>query len=186
MKIAILIHGAYGNPNENWFPWLKEKLEELNYIVYTPSFPTPENQTLESWLNVFNDYQKYLGEETLLIGHSIGATFILSILESIEHPVKGSYFVSGFLGFLDNPEFDNLNKSFVAKEFNWKKIKNNSGKVHIFHSDNDPYVPIEKTQELARKFNVEAEIISGAGHFNKKAGYTHFEELLKDVKNLRS
>lgn len=33
MKKALLLHGAYGNPTENWFPWLQQKLNgTLNVI----------------------------------------------------------------------------------------------------------------------------------------------------------
>ena len=52
MKNAIIIHGTYGNPDENWFPWLKIELEKIGYQVYVPTFPTPENQNLEAWLKI--------------------------------------------------------------------------------------------------------------------------------------
>ena len=55
MKFFI-IHGSYGNPNENWFPWLKKELEKEGCIVFIPEFPTPENQSLKNWMEIFNDF----------------------------------------------------------------------------------------------------------------------------------
>jgi len=40
MSNAFIIHGTGGYPEENWFPWLKKKLEEFNYKVFVPQFPT--------------------------------------------------------------------------------------------------------------------------------------------------
>ena len=53
MNTIFLIHGAYGNPNENWFPWLKKQLENKRNKVIIPTFPTPEGQTLENWNKIF-------------------------------------------------------------------------------------------------------------------------------------
>ena len=38
MKIFI-IHGSFGNPGENWFPWLKIQLVNCGHEVITPTFP---------------------------------------------------------------------------------------------------------------------------------------------------
>ena len=56
------------------------------------------------------------------------------------------------------------------------------GKIVVFQSDNDPYVPLEKTKQLAKSLDVELKIIKNAGHFNEKAGYIKFPELLEDIK----
>lgn len=184
MKNAIIIHGTYGNPNENWFPWLKNELEKVGYYVDVPSFPTPENQSLESWKNIFsNKYIEKLNSDSIIIGHSLGVAFILTILESLNHPVRAIFLVSGFLELLGNKEFDDLNKSFIDKNFNWEKIKSNVEKIYIYHSNNDPYVPMENAQLLAEKLDTTMSIISNAGHFNEKAGYTKFPLLLSDIIN---
>ncbi len=183
MKSAILIHGSYGNPKENWFPWLKNELEKLGYEVYIPKFPTPENQSLESWLKVFQPFYDKIGTQTILIGHSLGVAFILTILESLDLPVKAVYLVSGFIGLLNNPEFDEINKSFATKQFDWQKIKQNAGQIYLFHSDNDPYVPMSKAEELAKDLETEIIVVKGAGHFNQVAGYTKFPELFEVIKS---
>jgi len=184
MKNAIIIHGTYGSPDENWFPWLKENLENIGYQVEVPLFPTPDNQSLESWLNVFGSLEAKLNANSILIGHSLGAAFILTILESLSSPVKAVFLVSGFLGLLNNKEFDNLNISFTARNFNWSKIKSNVKKIYIYYSDNDPYISIENAKAISKNFDSKLIIIKNAGHFNSKSGYIKFGRLLVDIKNL--
>ncbi len=36
----IIVHGSFGSPFVNWFPWLRNELENRNLEVYTPDFPT--------------------------------------------------------------------------------------------------------------------------------------------------
>jgi len=64
------------------------------------------------------------------------------------------------------------------------KKKQNCKQFFIYHSDNDPYVPIECANELADKLGVKPKIIKNAGHFNEKAGYLEFEYLFNDIKQL--
>jgi len=184
MTQIFLIHGAFGNPDENWFPWLKQKLEELNHEVIIPKFPTPENQTLDNWNKIFAKYENQIDENTIFVGHSLAPAFLLSVLEHINVKIKGSFFVSGFIKLLGNETFDFINKTFVDRTFDWQRIKQNCNKFYIYHSDNDPYVPIEYANELANKLNVKPKIIKNAGHFNEKAGYVQFDELFDDIKSL--
>jgi predicted alpha/beta hydrolase family esterase len=52
---------------------LKEK--EGNKVI-VPTFPTPENQTLENRMKVFKPYLKEINENTIFVGHSLGPAFI--------------------------------------------------------------------------------------------------------------
>lgn len=183
MTNIFIIHGSYGSPNENWIPWLKSELEKLNCKVFVPRFPTPENQTLENWLKIFNKYKNYLKKNSILVGHSLGPAFILNILERTNKSIKAAFFVSGFIDLLNNPNFDKINKTFVDKKFDWIKIKRNCKKFYLFHSDNDPYVPLKKAKRLAKKLDIQIIIIKNAGHFNEDAGYTKFDLLLDKIKN---
>ena len=120
MTKIFLIHGAFGNPTENWFPWLKQKLENFNHEVIMPQFPTPENQSLENWKKVFSEYKNKIDEDTIFIGHSLAPAFLLSVLEQINLKIKGVFFISGFLKSLGNETFDSINKigmyQFVIKQ----------------------------------------------------------------------
>ncbi|MBL7055869.1 serine hydrolase family protein [Candidatus Woesearchaeota archaeon] len=182
MTNAIIIHGSYGNPAENWFPWLKEALKKIDIKTFVPEFPTPKNQNLEAWNDTFKDYEKYLNQDSILIGHSIGCPFILSVLENTSIQIKASFLVAGFLGPIGNDYFDIINKTFTEKNFDLEKINKNCKNFFSYHSDNDPYIPLGKGKEFSEKIGAELKIISNAGHFNESSGYKKFEILLQDIK----
>ena len=182
MKTIFIIHGSYGNPQENWFPWLKQELEKVGCQVIIPHFPTPKKQSLQNWRKVFKSYEHYLNEDSIIIGHSLGAAFLLTILEQRNTPIRAAFFIAGFIGSLENPTFDKINNTFVNRSFRWEKIKKNCRRFTLFHADNDPYVSLFKAQELAAHLETAVTLVNGAGHFNTQAGYTTFPLLLQDIK----
>lgn len=190
MKYAIIFHGTAGHANENWFPWLKKELKKYNYGVIVPQFPTPENQSPESWLKVFEEYndKKYLNEDTLLIGHSLGGGFLLWVLEKISKKintktnakVKAAFFVAASIGVKPIKYYE-TDKLFVEKSFEWHNIKNSAKNFFVFHSEDDPLVCIGNGEKLAAKLGVKLIKVKDAGHFNKAAGYDKFELLLEKI-----
>jgi len=184
MKNALVIHGAYGNNQDNWIPWLVQNLAQQGYAVTAPNFPTPEHQNLTAWLQVINELQYNFNNETVIIGHSIACAFMLSILE--QHTVKQAIFVAGFIDDLTTPEFDatqfdTINTTFYAKQFNWEAINNNTKNITIIHSDNDPYVPLWHAEKIGTQLNVKPLIIPGGGHFGSREGCVEFPELLEVI-----
>ena len=179
----FIIHGVYGNPQENWFPWLKKELEKKDCEAIVPKFPTPIGQSLESWLRIFKKYEDKINSETILIGHSLGAAFILNYLEQSEKKVNSAYLVAGYHYVLEN-QFKNMNKTFVDKKFNWSRIIENCGKFFVIGSDNDEFIPEDATRQLALNLDAELHIIHNGGHLNSKAGYDKFPELLSMIKKI--
>lgn len=181
MKTAFIFHGTGGYPEENWFPWLKGELENLGVEVIVPQFPTPENQTPESWFEVLKPYRKKIDENTILIGHSLGGSFLLRVLESLKLPVAASFLVATPIGI---PPIVNWSgdKPFTGHPYDWEKIKNNCKGFVVYHSDDDPYVGLENGKQLAKNLAVDLTFIPNSGHFNKKAGFLQFPKLLNDIK----
>ncbi len=184
MKNAFIIHGAYGNPEENWITWLKQELENIGIATIVPKFPTPEGQNLENWMKAFEPFKKQLNHESIIIGHSIGVAFILRVLESIDVKIKAAFLVAGFLKGIGDAELDAMNETFYGKPFDWKKIRKNCREFVCYSSDNDPFVPLWQGQEVADGVGVEISLVKGAGHFNTKAGYTKFPLLLERIRSL--
>ncbi len=42
----VVLHGAHGGPDTNWFPWLHSALEAQELEVVRPRLPTPQGQSL--------------------------------------------------------------------------------------------------------------------------------------------
>lgn len=176
------MHGTCGSPEENWIPWLKAQLEEQGHKVFVPRFPTPENQSIKNWNTALSEQAPHFDKNTILIGHSCGAAYMLNILEVLKEPIAQSIFVSGFTEKLGNNYFDNLNEPFINHEFNWEIIKKNAGKITILHGDNDPYIPLVAAQKLADGLNTPLTIITNGGHLNTDSGYTEFPKILEMLK----
>ena len=133
MKNAIIIHGTGGNPSVFWIPWLAAELKKSGYKVSTPQIPNSENPVLSEALSfVLDNYE--INEDTVLIGHSSGATLILSILESIDVKVKKAILVAGFCRQLGDEKAPILQYSY-----DWSKIKSHSDELYFINSDNDPW-----------------------------------------------
>ncbi len=178
MKI-IIIHGVYNSPQGNWFPWLKEQLEAEGHKVVVPKFPTPINQLLENWMKEME--KNDAGEDAILVGHSLGAAFLLSWLE--QHKARAAFLIAGFHTLLGVP-LDNLNKSFVDKEFDWEAIKRNCPLRFAICSDDDPYIPQNISRDLAKKMGSELSIIKAGKHLNLESGYNTFPFLKGKILNV--
>jgi len=80
---VIVLHGAHGGPDTNWFPWLHAALNAEGIEVLRPRLPTPGGQSLEAWLNAYDLAVKSLPvAPTILVGHSLGAALALEPFRS--------------------------------------------------------------------------------------------------------
>jgi predicted alpha/beta hydrolase family esterase len=173
MPTVLIVHGAGSTPESNWFPWLKQTLEADGFEVIVPQFPnTPSEQTLNNWLTEIDKYD--IHEDTIAVGHSLGAPFLLNLLE--KRKLKAVYLVAGFIGLLSN-EFDEVIHTFSNKEFDWNTIKTNCKSFHIIYSNDDPHVSAEKSIQLGAKLGIEPRLIKAAGHFN----FSTFEYLYSEL-----
>jgi uncharacterized protein len=182
---VVIIHGSYGNPDINWFPWLKLQVESCGHTAIVPKFPTPTGQSVSSWKEAFSKQVGTIDQSMILVGHSVGVGFILNLLDDqLEAPVKGTFLIAGFTGNLGLPDYDEINSTFACKDFNWPLIKQNAGATFVVNGDNDPYVPISKGQEIADALMVPLLTVPGGGHLNAESGYTTFPLLEEKLRTL--
>ena len=184
MAIIFIFHGIEGNDQNNWFPWLKKELELLGHQIVVPNLPNPNYPQLKEWLDfVVNNYadklKSNLHHDLIFIGHSLGVPFILSLLE--KYSIKTAFLVAGFCSPVNN-KYQERMASFTDNKFNLLKIKKHCPRFIILNSDNDPYISLEKSKELADNLQVKSILIKNGGHLNKKAGFEQFPLLLEEIK----
>jgi len=181
MKNALILHGTWGSPEENWFRWLEAELVKKGFKVWVPQLPEADEPKIHRYNEfIFDKWQ--FNSDSILIGHSSGAVAILGILQEMPEDivVEKAILVAGFK---DDLGIDAIKKMFEY-QFDWDKIKRCAKKFILIHSDNDPHVPLGHGKYLEEKLNGELKILSGQGHFSiSTAGekYKQFPELLQYI-----
>ena len=174
---VFIFHGVGGSAEENWFPWLKTELEARGQHVIAPSFPSANTPDYNAWKEHFSGYRELLTEDSILIGHSLGAAFALRVLEDLPHAVRSCFLVAAVHGTMQN-QFDPLMTTFTEGEFDWELLKTKAQEYYILHADNDPFIALPLAEELARNLDTPLTLIPSGGHLNAAAGYNEFPLLL--------
>lgn len=188
MKYYFINHGFMGSNIENWFPWLKNEIDDKNNQVIIPQYPIDNKKHFyEYWkkvLDVYKDFN-YINLNTIMIGHSSGCAFTIKYLIENSIKVDKLILISGFNNYYSNEENDfhnDVNKTFYVNDDELNKIKELCNKIICIYGDNDPYIPQDVFNDLAIKLNAKRVVIHNGGHLNKEAGYNKFEELLNIIK----
>jgi len=180
MKRAVILHGTDANPEMNWFPWLKAKLEAEGYEVWAPLLPenhTPNREVYGSFL--FG--QGWDFTDNLVIGHSSGAVEVLNLLMDERLPkVKLAVMVGAWKGGnpngfpADTTQFDGL---FPPEGWDFAVMRAKADRIEFLHGDDDPYCPLEQAQYLAEQLGAPITVVPNGGHLGKQ--YLELPEIWK-------
>lgn len=177
MENYFIIHGTYGHNKENWFSWLENSLRLRGYDVFNFNYPTPDGQSFESWSKVLNKVKNKITSDSVFICHSICCVFLAKYIIENNIKIKKCIFVSGCNNYYFLENFDKINKSMYTNEI--QKFVNLCKDRICIYSKDDPYIKFEALESFSNSIKAKALIYDHAGHFNEKAGYKTFEDLLK-------
>ena len=194
----IIFHGAFGSPEGNWFPTLKEKLEAVGQEVIIPQFPVDDwdevtqngpavpqkNQYLKNWLTTFEPVAKRCvpDEKICCIGHSLGPVFMLHAIEQFHLQLDSAIFVSPFMESLHSKEFwqfDHVNDSFYKTDFNFNDLKKRIPVSYVVYSEDDPYVDQKFPLKFASVLGSAIIPMTSAGHVSNPIYASLLFELCK-------
>jgi len=188
MRQAYLIHGWGGNPNESWFPWLKEELKKRNISLEIPAMPNTDKPKISEWTDKIKETVRNPNKEVVLIGHSIGCQAIMRYLERLDNNLKIGevIFVAGWFHLTeevwDEEYTKEIAKSWLETLIDFKKVKEHANLFITINSNNDPYVPLEDVKIFEKKLNAKVIILEGKGHICEEHGIKEFPEILEFIK----
>lgn len=185
MKRAFIIHGWDGYPEECWFPWLKQKLEDNGFQVVVPQMPEPSAPKIEVWVPYLAKLVATPDAETYLIGHSMGVQTIFRYLETLDSQIGGVVAVAGFFtlipGSIGGPEDEKIAEPWLTRPMNLEKIKQNANKIIAIFSDNDRFVGLENIEMFKERLCAETILLHGKGHIGGSDNLREVPEILEAV-----
>lgn len=184
MKQAIIIHGCCNkdeyfsndypsSSNSHWIPWVQKQLLMEGVFAQTPEMPKPYTPEYNKWKMVFERFA--VDTETILIGHSCGAGFLLRWLGENKIQIEKLVLVAPWLDPL------NKRKGFLDFEIDHsipKRVKN----IHILYSNDESVEGVRESVEIiAAAFpNAQTHTFDNMGHFTfGEMGTTEFPVLME-------
>ena len=196
-KIKVLIiHGFGGDSRGDWFPWLKKKLEKLDYEVMVPDMPDTEHPVLKNWLKILEPLVQDFTADDIIIGHSLGCSAVMNLVQKLNLKINKLFLVAPVSEFMLQGELpqgikDNFtdkdlefSRKFIRNEIDYKNIENNVNKIYAYFSDDDPYISLKQKEKLEEKLKGEYKVLENKGHINiseKRISISELPEIIPDL-----
>ena len=184
---AIIIHGCPSNVekamnpetrtyDKHWIPWTKEMLTMLGIPTETPLMPDPWEPSYEKFKAEFEKYE--VNENTILIGHSCGTTFLLRWLGETKKKIAKLILVAPW-AIADKD--DAARREFYEHPID-SSIKERVGEIVFFTADDEEADGKESLKIIHDVIGGKVIELKGHGHYVMgDMGTTEFPELLEQI-----
>jgi predicted alpha/beta hydrolase family esterase len=184
MQNAIILHGkanrtkyydaTFSSPsNADWFPWLQKQLLMRDVIAQTPEIPTAWRPQYPLWKREFERFD--ITPETILVGHSCGAGFLVRWLSEHRDALVGNVVLVA--PWID-PDRTGDTGNFFDFTFD-PNLSKRATKIIIFNSTDDfPNAQISAQMIRESITGVKQRDLDRYGHFTNMS---EFPELRDEV-----
>lgn len=189
MRNAIIVHGTCDKEeyysteypslsNSHWLPWLQKQLIVKDVSTATPEIPHAYMPDYDVWKSEFERFS--VTSETILVGHSCGAGFLVRWLSENKNISVGKVVLVA--PWIDPDKSKGLDSTFFNFEMDTSLVLRTRG-LTIFNSDNDDESIHQSVKIILEKIpNIKVRDFHSYGHFCLGDMKTdHFPELLEEV-----
>ncbi len=183
MKRCVIIHGWDGNPQEGWFPWLKQQLEIQGVAVSVPQMPHADHPTIDDWVTTLAEVISTPDEELVLVGHSMGCQTIWRYLQALPEGkiISGMVLVAPFVRLkpiiFEEPGVPEIFQPWFDSPLHWDVIRSHTKNTFVLLSDNDQYVYHEDASMFEQELSAKTKVMHDMGHFSGSNGITELPEV---------
>lgn len=161
--------------NSHWLPWLQKQLLIAGIEAHTPEVAGAYEPVYESWSEELERFS--VDGETVLVGHSCGAGFLVRWLTENPVPVDKLVLVAPWL----DPARRKTDRffDFIIDP----GIQDRAGEVHIFVSQDDSAEILDSVEKISQQLpQARVHQFADKGHFTYEEMRTgRFPELLEVV-----
>lgn len=161
---------------------LQEKLPE--FVVIKPEMPNKDMARYSAWKLWFEKYLPFLDSEHLVVvGHSLGAMFLIKYLGESEFPIRISqlHLVAPVLDDQGLNEGDNYLGDFAYDLDIVKNLAQRTDQIFLWHSKDDPCVPFSHSKRIQAELpTAKFMMFEDRGHINQ----AEFPELIEIIRNV--
>lgn len=173
MKV-ILLPGMGCTPvaDVNWYSWFADEMRARNLDCHLSDFPDPMKCRESVWVPHVKSLIADM-DDTILVGHSTGASCAMRLLEQI-NPAGTILVAAACTDLGDEAERES---EYFSRPWDWETMKTKRNVV-MFHGDDDPVIPVAEARCIKEKMGegVDYREMKGKQHFWKK-----WPELLEAV-----
>lgn len=198
MKQVIVIHGGrtfnthkeYINSLKNRevgierFKYQKDWKESLQkelgskFEVFLPKMPNSFNARYQEWKIWFERMSKFLRNDAIFAGHSLGGIFLAKYFSENIFPKKVKVVI-----LVSAPYDSSLNEALAEFKLsqNFDKFTEQTKNIYLIHSKDDPVVPFSHVNKYKKALpNASIVIFTDRQHFNQES-FPEIVELIKSI-----
>jgi len=190
MKQLVFIHGGesfttyedylealrswkYDPKKEVTKRWKDTLIEELGnqWEVLMPTMPNKYNAKYAEWKIWFKKVIPYINDDVLLVGYSLGGSFLVKYLsdETLSKKIYATFLVA--------TPYDKMLAEFGVPD-SLEQFEKQAGKVFLYHSEDDFVVPFRELAEFRAQLpEATVRVFTDRGHFLQ----SQFPEIVKDI-----
>ncbi len=162
---------------KDWKGNLKNDLSN-KFDVIVPSMPCKQNAKYIEWKIWFDKFVPYLKDDIILIGHSLGGTFLVKYLSEniIPKKVKALFLIAPAFS---EGEDESLDDFIPFSDFS--KVKEQAKNIFIYGSEDDQVVPFSDFEKFKKELDSAVfRKFKNEGHFNSGK----ISKLIEDILSL--
>ena len=183
-KKVYIVHGDQESPNDHWFPWLSQQVQDSGHLARRLRLPDANTPNFQIWQQALQMQMPKLDPESIIVAHSLGCLASLHFLtqELSQTQIKGLILVAGFKDKLTAlPELD----GFIRQaKLDMAILQKQIATRFLLFSCNDPYVSPPKAVLLGHFINAQMQEVKHAGHFMRSDGFNEFKQVWDVLKPL--